>query len=121
MINNEKPRLRTRRWDERGDHEGKIVQWIHFHSTMCSGLVRRTERDASSLCLFPIKLSGPLDLLYENALYFAQGCLRNRVHYPDYLYTSYSLIKASAPDGCQVGKDTEVVHVGRPGLDVQVT
>lgn len=33
----------------------------------------------------------------------------------------YSLVQASAPNGCQVGKDTEVVHVGRPGLDVQVT
>lgn len=31
------------------------------------------------------------------------------------------VVEASAPDGCQVGKDTEVVHVGRPGLDVQVT
>lgn len=33
---------------------------------------------------------------------------------------SYSLVEASAPDGRQVGKDTEVVHVGRPGLNVQV-
>lgn len=31
------------------------------------------------------------------------------------------VVQASAPNGCQVGKDTEVVHVGRPGLDVQVT
>lgn len=32
----------------------------------------------------------------------------------------YSLIEASAPDGCQVGENTEVLHVRGPGLDVQV-
>lgn len=31
------------------------------------------------------------------------------------------VVQASAPNGCQIGKDAEVVHVGRPGLDVQVT
>lgn len=31
------------------------------------------------------------------------------------------IIEASAPNGRQIGKDTEVVHVRRPGLDVQVT
>ena len=46
------------------------------------------------------------------------GFFARRCHH---LHTLYSLIEASAPNGRQIGKDTEVVHVRRPGLDVQVT
>jgi hypothetical protein len=31
------------------------------------------------------------------------------------------VVETSAPNGCQIGKNTEVVHVRRPGLDVQIT
>lgn len=54
MINNEKPRLRTRRWDERGNDKRKIyhaaADSFPFNNLLWA--MRHTERDSSLLLPF---------------------------------------------------------------------
>lgn len=101
------------------------MQWIHVHSTNLLWDSQITETDTPSFCLFLFRLADPLGLLYDTTPCtsrkdaYETGFIAWRYYYLHTLY--YSLVEAPAPNGCQVGKDTEVVHVGRPGLDVQVT
>lgn len=99
----------------------------------CSGLISvqqpapgyHPERDSSPLLPFLHPLPRPTfgAAVGANAFLSSHSEVpQSRVRYLEMPAPphSYSLVQASAPDGGQVGEDTEVVHVGRPGLDVQV-
>lgn len=72
MINNEKPRLKARRQDERRDYKGKIDHAVDSFSfsNFALGKSHPLRGVPHSFRLFPIKLSDPLGLLMRQCLEF---------------------------------------------------
>lgn len=107
------------------------AQWI-THFALCHTLsLRPVVLDVKSLFGRPPKQSGPVQRVVVAKLLigadvdtpstdFLQGPEPQRCDI-QVLHDQQGkapVVEASAPDGCQIGKNTEVVHVRWPGLDV---
>lgn len=107
------------------------TQWI-THFALCQAFSQRpVVLDVKSLFRGPPKQSGPVQRVVVAKLLIGtyvdtpstdflqgpetQGCDIQVLHDQQ---GEAPVVEASAPDGCQIGKNTEVVHVRGPGLDV---